>query len=856
MARENFYLLLGLSLNPPETDLEKIETAIRKLQAQWSRFRNHPTKGIQAKKRIGLIPEMLKVMKDPKLRQQEALAAQKQLAQRQQARYIEVDRHIKIHMSKGYITNEEAFNLAQKHGISKNQIQERIKRLKQQIISEIDKNLEFRQSKGYLTEDEILKLAKRYSVKPEAIRKRVKRPIKKTGKTAARRVKPIDETILQLISDNLKIVGSSSLYEFLDMPSSADLKGLQKKAKNKKAELLKAGKKDAIITASEILAGQCISIFKSEERRKAYDLSQTQSQLNALNSDIDVAGMGGKIRTEYFDVLVKTGVDYGMDREEAVEYIKNYCLKKNWAIEKKTTTQKPSKKLLAIVAVVVLICLAGIPAGMWFVDGQKTKKEYQAVVTNINRQTDPKLKVGLLEQYLDSHPGSKYAADALERLNKTLIAVEKQDYQAAMQQIAQLPIDPSYETKAKSIYRSFLNTYPTGTYAPKVKMALNNIATVAQDHHYAALKQTSYENDFQEINAYHHFLGKNPDSKYLSQIQQRLATLSENHFRELKIRLTKFESEKNWENCKQACDQFLDHFHEGRQAEEVRRLKNLYIEKQVVTKLMARAESAELSEGQAMIKSYLKSNTTSADKELLLNKLREMEARSKALSEWQSKLTYARNPKIDLQTRIRALENYVHANPRGFYVESAKKLLGSLKHQQEKEIQNQIQRAQRRQQQAQLARLQQEREQQQRHLTRVTQEKEKTRLQLKQVSNRYALNPDETVTDRRTGLTWTLLDSRQELGQCLSHPQAQNYLINLRSGSHRDWRMPKAGELASIYKSPPFFPTEQHTWYWTGESFWQGYNKRVYVVTSQPETQFKRQHKGANDCGVIRAVRP
>ncbi|MDI6796447.1 MAG: hypothetical protein QMD09_05865, partial [Desulfatibacillaceae bacterium] len=58
MDRENFFVLLELSTDPPESDPEKIELAVKNLQAKWSRFRNHPTKSIQAKKILGLLPEM------------------------------------------------------------------------------------------------------------------------------------------------------------------------------------------------------------------------------------------------------------------------------------------------------------------------------------------------------------------------------------------------------------------------------------------------------------------------------------------------------------------------------------------------------------------------------------------------------------------------------------------------------------------------------------------------------------------------------------------------------------------------------------------------------------------------------
>ncbi len=68
MQRQNYYLLLELSVDPPENDLKIIEDALKKNQTRWSRNRNHPTKAIQSKHYIGLIPEIRRIMTDPGLR--------------------------------------------------------------------------------------------------------------------------------------------------------------------------------------------------------------------------------------------------------------------------------------------------------------------------------------------------------------------------------------------------------------------------------------------------------------------------------------------------------------------------------------------------------------------------------------------------------------------------------------------------------------------------------------------------------------------------------------------------------------------------------------------------------------------
>src|SRR6056297_4322796 len=107
MERENFYILLELSIDPPETDPAVIEKQIKKKKAEWSKLRNHPTKGLQAQKNISLIPEMEKVMLDPQLRAEELEAAKGAIQKGKENKYPEIDRHIDILMGKGFIAPEE-----------------------------------------------------------------------------------------------------------------------------------------------------------------------------------------------------------------------------------------------------------------------------------------------------------------------------------------------------------------------------------------------------------------------------------------------------------------------------------------------------------------------------------------------------------------------------------------------------------------------------------------------------------------------------------------------------------------------------------------------------------------------------
>jgi hypothetical protein len=139
---------------------------------------------------------------------------------------------------------------------------------------------------------------------------------------------------------------------------------------------------------------------------------------------------------------------------------------------------------------------------------------------------------------------------------------------------------------------------------------------------------------------------------------------------------------------------------------------------------------------------------------------------------------------------------------------------------------------------------------------RIQAEKRKIAAQIRQSGARYVVNGNDTFTDTKTGLTWSLLDSKAVLGECQDFNAARTYISSLAAGGYHDWRLPFGSELAELYKTPPYFPGQSAPWYWTAEVFAKGYKKEALIVTSIREKGFKRLHQDIYACGAVRAVRP
>ncbi len=60
-------------------------------------------------------------------------------------------------------------------------------------------------------------------------------------------------------------------------------------------------------------------------------------------------------------------------------------------------------------------------------------------------------------------------------------------------------------------------------------------------------------------------------------------------------------------------------------------------------------------------------------------------------------------------------------------------------------------------------------------------------------------NGDGTLTETKTHLMWTQKDSFADLGKCLNWYQATEYVANLKTGGHSDWRLPMVFEYGMIY---------------------------------------------------------
>ncbi|MGB5986594.1 MAG: DUF1566 domain-containing protein [Desulfobacterales bacterium] len=569
MDRENFYLLLNLGLDPPETDPKKIEAAINRMRATWSRYRNHPSKGIQAKKFIGMIPEIRKVMEDPYQRHKEAEKALDILKQRKREKFVQVDRHLRLRMSKGFITDQEITKLAEMNKLSEDSLRQRLRELEAEKYSAIDENIRLRMAKGFVTESEISSIAKRYGIKPLDVRKRVNVPIRKDSEAAADDVQRLDRSIAQNISDSLKVVGKSDLYDFLDLKPTVNKEQLLIRIQQKEAEIQNIGKKDAMVTASGSLVGLCASVFKSEESRRGYDMLLAHSRLSRFDADIDVAGMDNQIRAEYFEILVERGTEFGMDRDEAAKYITDYCQKKGWEIVTPEAKKPPAPKrrVMPLILILIIVLAAG-GVYLWRQKATQTEREFRQIIQRASQVTDPQERVDLYQTYLSSHSANEFSSQIEQKLNADRDLIQKRAFQAASREASLVQSD-SLEA-ALEILEAYLAGATQSNYTRQAQQQIDTLKAQIDERDY---RQALIPQETQaKMSAYRNYMDTHPQGKYLPEIKKRLIEMGEEYYLFIKNKIKAAQRQEAWSESLDWVQSYLDVYAENSHTMELKEL--------------------------------------------------------------------------------------------------------------------------------------------------------------------------------------------------------------------------------------------------------------------------------------------
>lgn len=293
----NFFLLLDLDPDQP-WDQARFEKALLAKRTRWSR---DSSQGVGARKaaaqdHLKLVDMIKEQMKDPAKRKAQADAARTaRAADHQQLR----DRFLA--------------------------------------------DLTIQSAKGYLLEQEVTQLIKTFgAVLSEAeVRKQISVRIRadspdSTGPTT------LDPTKKKMLRDLVDRVGKRDLYDFLatglgdnvDSVAEAATAVLIRAANSIYQEAQNNAHKTSEVGARAELAGYCMDLFASTEKRALYDATLREEAFDGLLERVDLVGRVPKmIHASQVKQLLEEARKNGLDVEEARARIIARANKNGWAIE-------------------------------------------------------------------------------------------------------------------------------------------------------------------------------------------------------------------------------------------------------------------------------------------------------------------------------------------------------------------------------------------------------------------------------------------------------------------------------------------------------------------------------------------
>lgn len=510
-------------------------------------------------------------------------------------------------------------------------------------------------------------------------------------------------------------------------------------------------------------------------------------------------------------------------------------------------------KLLMALGVVIVLAVV-VVAGQTVLDKHQRNRRYDQLMADLAVTQVLDAQVVLLVRYLNTKPHEAHRLQLEARLEEIQAKIEKNEFEKTVLDVSRLPIDRAYENRALSLYTAFLTQYPNSPYASQINEAIKGIRQLLGTAYFEELQRVSAADYLDRYAAYRKYLEQFPQGAEREAVESMIADLAKEYYQDIQKQSAACDARQNWDDCIAHCDRFLSAFSGLETVEQVKTLQSKLIDKRDLLELTAEAARAgdDYAKARSVYRAYLEKRPDTTERNTIAERISALTAKLDKRSVWEQTAAYALNPANDIFSRVQRLNQFMEHHASEPYTVLAGNLKAQLEPQFQEAVRNRRADEARRRtlalQEAEQARQTQEAQRIQRLWDQVAR-------QLERSGGRFSDHKDGTVTDQVTGLTWSLLDSHLHLGACISYAQARTYVQGLNTGGHSDWRLPTAGELATIYKNSPFFPQSGAEWYWTAETFARGFHRVVDVVTSVPETVFTRSSKSEDSCGAVRAVR-
>lgn len=517
---------------------------------------------------------------------------------------------------------------------------------------------------------------------------------------------------------------------------------------------------------------------------------------------------------------------------------------------------KPKFSLpLMIGSGVLAIILVAFCVMYLFFGSSSDERAFRKTVDLIGKTADFSEKEKIIRKFMDDHKDSDYFDKARASLDEIKKDKAKKEYEDADQEIKKLTIDSSFVDRAGKILNAYLQENPDSVYKENVSERLIKLPEIYEDSVFASASKDGATDPEKRSELLSDFITKFPAGKNYDNAKSLLVKAEEDYYRLLVSSSSECIEKDDFSPCVRRIESYRKIFGNDSRKYPIENLLANMAGGRDLAAMKQKADSMgdDLDAKRDLYYEYLRTNTQNTEARQQVRRiLDEIERSITERKDWESTKNYATNSSYPLKERARRLESFIARKPDSIYLQEASRILDSLG-------------AGKRTVES-APRITQD--------TRSAIESSKNEnvsisgapktsadfarawaLIGQAAGTRFRNNGNGTFSDSTTGKMWCVLDSKADIGRCLSYRDALVYVNSLNTGGYGDWRLPTAPELYSVYKNAPAIPDTGSNWYWSSDAVWRGLNEIVRIVRPGVESEIRSETISVSDCGFVRAVR-
>jgi len=278
----------------------------------------------------------------------------------------------------------------------------------------------------------------------------------------------------------------------------------------------------------------------------------------------EIAGINGKLRPEYFEILVNKAMDFGMEREEAERYIKDYCRRKKWTVE--TAPDKRRRNIIAAAAAAVLVVVCAAAGAFYYIQHQQALREsaYEQMIAQVGKKDSPADKIAVLQAFINNHSSrggyGRYIEKAEKRVTRIRNSMAESRYREFSAGVERLAADGRYRAAIEEC-RQYLAQNPDKTYARRAENRITELQSRIEQQDLARLKQIMINGSTPEkIEAIADYRKQYPHGAHLEEVNQMLSEISGEYYIYVRNQLEVCENNRDWQRCADLCEHYIDRY--------------------------------------------------------------------------------------------------------------------------------------------------------------------------------------------------------------------------------------------------------------------------------------------------------